>query len=101
MLMVQDCRRKAAECLRSAEAATDRKTRADFCRTARAWMTLAGHVEQHPLTVAAPPPIRPADLASRLGSAHRESVLAGDVLRKRLHLTDVSDDDFPDPTQRG
>ena len=64
-------------------------------------MTLAERVEQHPLTLAAPLPTHRADLASGPGSVHRASVLAGDVLRKGLHLTDVGDDDFPDPTERG
>lgn len=101
MLTASNCRRKAAESIRSAEAATERKTREDFCRTAHAWVTLAEHIEQHPLTLSSSPPIHSADLASRLGSAHHRSVHIGDVLRKRLFLTGIDDVDLQDLMQSG
>jgi hypothetical protein len=53
VLTAADCRRKAAECVSAAETATDRKTRADFCRAAQAWVALAQHVERDSLRVPA------------------------------------------------
>ncbi len=90
MLTVPDCRRKAAECIRSAEAATDRKTREDYCRTAHAWMTLAQQVERdaslRPFSAK-----RPVDLLQR--KARPADVIdAAEVLRQRLRLTDSEDE---------
>lgn len=97
MLMASDCLRKAAESIRSAEAATERRTREDFCRTAHAWVTLAEYIEQHPSTPSSSPPMHPADLATHLGNAQNRSVHIGDVLRKRLLLTGIDDVDLQDP----
>ena len=91
MLTASDCRRKAAECIRSAEAATDRKTREDYCRTAQAWAALAQQVERKPTQPLAPPSVkRPADLLQRI-TRPADVIDAADVLRQRLRLTDPED----------
>ena len=78
LLTADVCRRKADEYLRAADASTDPQSQEGFRRTAEAWMSLALHAEQHPLS---PPPIRQL----------------GDALRERLHLTEADDPDLPDP----
>lgn len=66
MLTAADCRRKVAECVSAAETATDKKTRADFCRAAQAWVALAQQVERDSLHGPAAASIkRPADLLQR------------------------------------
>jgi hypothetical protein len=91
-----DCRKKAAECIRSAEAATDRKTREDLCRTAQAWATLAEQVERDSSRPPSPSPTpikRPADMLRRT-TRPTEVIDAADVLRQRLRLTDHEDELF-------
>jgi hypothetical protein len=97
VLTASDCRRKAAECIRSAEAAADRKTREGFCRTAQAWAMLAQQVERDVLQPPSPTPIkRPVDLLRRI-TRPADAIDAADVLRQRLRLTDA-DEDPSEPT---
>jgi hypothetical protein len=94
VLTGSDCRKKAAESIRSAEAATNRKTRQDFCRTAQAWATLAEQVERDSLQPLSPPRVnRPADLLHRR-TRPVEVIDAADVLRRRLRLADPEDEPF-------
>ena len=46
MMTAEDCRRRAAESLHTAEAATDPKTSAGLRRLSDAWATLAGQIEK-------------------------------------------------------
>ena len=46
MMTAEDCRRRAAESLHTAEAATDPKTSASLRRLSDAWATLAGQIEK-------------------------------------------------------
>jgi hypothetical protein len=79
VLTFDACRSKADEYLRAAEANTDPKSQECFRRTADAWIALALHAKQHPLTLSKDPFRR-----------------LGDALRERLDLTEVDDTDAPD-----
>ena len=90
MITVEDCRRKAAEGLAEAQAASDPKAIATFQRASEAWAALARHVEEAALRrpQSRVPVRRPADLAKRRDSHSVDSVQIGDVLRGRLRLSD-------------
>jgi hypothetical protein len=80
LLTVEDCRGKAAECLRTAETITDPQTQATFRRAAGAWMALAQQIDQHPLRL-------PNLLEGRLPSSAMSGVRVADILRERLYLS--------------
>ena len=89
-LTVEDCRRKAAELLGAAEAATHPKTSASLRRTAELWTALALQIEQDPYSRRHPPAAvrRPADLAARPKIGNTDTANVADVLRERLQLSD-------------
>ena len=91
MITVEDCRRKAAEGLGKAQAASDPKTIAALQRASDAWTALARHIEGAVLRRPQSPTPgvrRPADLAKPPDSYSVDSVQIGDVLRGRLRLGD-------------
>jgi hypothetical protein len=90
MITVEDCRRKAAEGLGKAQAASDPKTIATLQRASDAWTALARHIEEAALRrPRSPAPVRrPADLAKPPDSYSVDSVQIGNVLRERLRLSD-------------
>ena len=90
MITVEDCRRKTAEGLGKAQAASDPKTIAALQRASDAWTALAGHIEGAGLRrPQSPAPVRrPTDLAKSPDSYSVDSVQIGDVLRERLRLGD-------------
>jgi hypothetical protein len=87
MITADDFRKKAAEWLGKAEAASDPNTSASMRRASDAWAALAQQSERAalPLPRSAGPLKRPADLAKPRDS-HIDSVQIANVLRDRLHL---------------
>ena len=88
MITADDFRKKAAEWLGKAEAASDPNTSASMRRVSDAWTTLAQQSERaaFPLPRSAVPMRRPADLAKPRDS-QIDSVQIANVLRDRLHLS--------------
>lgn len=95
MMTAEDCRRKAAECLRAAESASDPNTSQSFRRLSDVWATLAGQIEQDATRHRQSPPAmtRQADLLRphKIGTA--ETLHVADILRERLQLTGSSIDE--------
>jgi hypothetical protein len=98
MLTVEDCRRKAAQWLESAQAASDPKTIASMRRAADAWTRQAEQIEEVNLRrPRQPAPMkRPVDLSEPRNLHPRDTLHVGDVLRERLHL---GDEDFDNSAQ--
>jgi hypothetical protein len=89
MSMAEKCRRKAAQWLDKAQAASDPATSESMLRAANACMALAQQMERVPLTGPRPaaPACRPADLA---GSTNGPQGSTGvkDILCDHLYLSD-------------
>ena len=93
MMTAEHCRKKAAEQLRAAEAATDPQTSAGLRRNAELWTALALQIEKDPYSRRHSPAAvrRPADLAEPRNTGTTDTVNVADVLRGRLHLRDFDD----------
>ena len=89
MMTAEDCRRRAAESLHAAEAATDPTTSASLRRLSDQWTRLAQQIEQDASRPRhSPPPVkRPADL-TELRKANTDTAQVADILRERLQLSD-------------
>jgi hypothetical protein len=89
MMTAENCRRKAAEWLRAAEASTDPKTSASLRRNADLWTALALTIEHDPHTIRQ----RNADLKQSHHTEPRKAATdtaqAADILRERLQLSDA------------
>jgi len=88
MLTVEDCRRKAGEWLRAAEATTNPKTSASLRRLSDAWATLAGQIEKDPHTVRQRNAVLQQSHQTETHDATAHSAQVADILRQRLQLSD-------------
>jgi hypothetical protein len=94
MMTTEDCRRRAAESLHAAEAATDPKTSASLRRLSDAWATLAGQIEKDPHTERQRNAARKQSHQTEPRKANTDTAQVADILRERLQL---SDSDEPKP----
>jgi len=88
MLTVEDCRRKAGEWLRAAEATTNPKTSASLRRLSDAWATLAGQIEKDPHTVRQRNAALKQPHQTEPRKANTNTAEVADILRERLQLSD-------------
>jgi hypothetical protein len=98
MLTVEDSRRRAAETLHAAEAATDPRTSTSLRRLSDAWATLAGQIEEEPHTVRQRNAALKQSHQTERRKVNTDTVQAADILRERLQLSDFSMDEPPDST---
>jgi hypothetical protein len=91
MLTAEECRERAAQSLREAEAVADPNARTTLHWLAKEWTSLAEQVGRNaPFRPPPTPPVkRPADLFRRNTSPNVAD--AADSLRERLRLTDPED----------
>jgi hypothetical protein len=87
-MTAEDCRRRAAESLHAAEAATDPKTSASLRRFSDAWATLAGRVEKDPHTVRERNAAPKQSHQTEPRKANTDTAQVADILRERLQLSD-------------
>jgi phosphohistidine phosphatase SixA len=92
MITGEDCRRKAAQWLDRAQAASDPKTSSSMRRASDAWIALAQQVER--LSLRLPRSSAPAGRPARLvkSRSNIDSFHVGDMLRERLRLSDEPPD---------
>jgi hypothetical protein len=88
MMTAEDCRRRAAESLHAAEAATDPNTSASLRRLSDAWATLAGHIEKDPHTLRERNDARKQSHQAEPRKANTDTAQVADILRDRLQLSD-------------
>jgi hypothetical protein len=81
MITADDFRKKAAEWLGKAEAASDPNTSASMRRVSDAWTALAQQSERAAFPL-------PRSAAPKSRDSHIDSVQIANVLRDRLHLSD-------------
>ena len=91
MMTAEDCRRRAAESLHAAEAATDPKTSASLRRLSDAWATLAGHIEKNPHTVRERNAAWKQSDQTEPRKANTDTAQVADILRERLQLSDFDE----------
>jgi hypothetical protein len=91
MLKADECRRKAALFLETAEAAHGANARSVLCRVAEQWTELAEQIEQDRLSRSFPR--HPAEQVQR-AAEKAETIAAGDTLRARLRLTEPPEGDL-------
>jgi hypothetical protein len=87
-MTAEDCRKKAAEQLRAAAAATDPKTSASLRRLSDAWATLAAQIEEEPHTVRQRKTAPKQSRQTEPSKAHADTTQVADILRERLQLSD-------------
>ncbi len=90
MMNAEDCRRKASECLRAAQLATDPDVRLAWHDLSDEWLTLAVQIVPHDSLQpkqSAPTTRRPVELAEPRRIAAEKM---GDLLRERLTLTNFT-----------
>jgi hypothetical protein len=88
MMTAEDCRRRAAESLHAAEAATDPNTSASLRRLSDAWATLAGHIEKDPQTAREQNAAWKQSDQTEPRKANTNTAQVADILRGRLQLSD-------------
>ena len=88
MLTVEDSRRRAAETLHAAEAATDPRTSTSLRRLSDAWATLAGQIEKDPHTVRQRNAALKQSHQTEPRKANIDTAQVADILRERLQLSD-------------
>ena len=88
MMTAEDCRRRAAESLRAAEAATGPKTIASLRRLSDAWATLAGRIEKYPHTVREQNAAQKQSHQAEHRKANTDTAQVAHILRERLQLND-------------
>jgi hypothetical protein len=88
MMTAEDCRKRAAESLHAAEAATDPKTSASLRRLSDAWATLAGQIEKDPHTDLQWNAARNQSHQTEPRKANTDNAQVADILRDRLQLSD-------------
>ena len=91
MMTAEDCRRRAAESLHVAEAATDPTTSASLRRLSDAWVTLAGHIEKDPHTVREGNAAWKQSDQTEPRKANTDTAQVADILRERLQLSDSNE----------
>jgi hypothetical protein len=89
-MIAEDCRKKAAEQLHAAAAATDPKTSASLRRLADAWATLAAQIEEEPHAVRERKAALKQSRQTEPGKANADTIQVADILRERLQLSDSS-----------
>jgi hypothetical protein len=90
----EDCRRRAAESLHAAEAATDPKTSANLRRLSDAWATLAGRIEEDPHTVRQRNAAPKQSHQTEPRKADTDTAQVANILRERLQLGDSDEPKF-------
>ena len=88
MLTEEDCRRKAGEWLRAAEAATRPRTNTSLRRLSDAWATLAGQIEKDPHTERQRNAALKQSHQTEPRKANTDTAQVADILRERLQLSD-------------
>jgi len=88
MMTAEDCRRRAAESLHAAEAATDPTTSANLRRLSDAWAALAGQIEEDPNTLRQRNAARKQSHQTEPRRADTDTAQVADILRERLQLSD-------------
>jgi len=91
MMTAEDCRRRAAESLHAAEAATDPTTSASLRRLSDAWATLAGQIEKDPHTVRQRNAALKQSHQTERRKVNTDTVQAADILRERLQLSNFDE----------
>jgi hypothetical protein len=90
-MTAEECRRRAAESLRAAEAATDPNTSTSLRRLSDAWATLAGHIEKDPHTARQRNAARNQSDQTEPREANTASAQVADILRERLQLNETDE----------
>jgi hypothetical protein len=88
MINAEDCRRRAAESLHAAEAATDPKTSVSLRHLSDAWATLAEQIENDPHTERQRNAARTQSHETEPRKANTDTAQVADILRERLQLSD-------------
>ena len=88
MMTAEDCRRRAAESLHTAEAATDPKTSASLRRLSDAWATLAGQIEKDSHTERQWSAAGNQSHQTGPRKVNTDTAQVADILRDRLQLSD-------------
>jgi hypothetical protein len=91
MMTAENCRRKAAELLGAAEAATDPKTSASLRSTAELWTALALQIEKDPHTVRQRNAALKQSHQTEPRRANTDTEQVADILRERLQLSDFDE----------